>query len=988
MKKFKLIALSLLAATFGLTSCELPDFIKKIIPGMDEKVEPTPEPEPEPQPKPQPQPEVVSVTIRTAVTQVTDETNPFKLVAAVVAKNGASNEVTWSSSDASVATVDQTGLFTPIAEGTTTITAVSKADSSKKDSVEMTVVAIPGVLSVTIQNAPEKVYMHQVTQLEAVVAAKGTATKNLSWSSSDESIATVDDDGKVLFSAEGKVTFTATSRFDSSKKGSVEIEGVDGGLHPDLITNYGYTYSKTWPTELVNTFAGVEVSPFAIDENGVYYLETEYVPETETAYAKPAKFDMILENSDANFDRIEASLADYFFFYDQYDEYFGFIDPTQVVEFNVLGNQLPDGAYVIDLCAYHTAEIFEGSSEATEDTDWNSEVQVDLDALKLDIPFIALGADYDGYYYESSGIYEISDYSADFTKLDNYDEVLVQAGFAPVYDDEGELAYYEKANDEYSSTILAYYFCQYGNSISAMRILNELDRFPEQGIADFVDSFGSIYDVTTFEPLSSGVSYTFDIGMMDFSEEEDGSDLREVANVNIYGVTEEECTNYAAALMADGFEADPSRVITKEDGISQIYLQKGKICVVAQISYFQRESTEAEIDEMLEAYDALPEISTEEEWNALSPEEQAHYSLISGQYFEYLINSLFGDHGYFAVYDYSKVEGAGLYIFADPSGMEVPGVYLADDSATIALDATLELKPIFFQMEETDVTFTSSDETIATVSATGVVTGINEGDAVITVSAMLNEQEVSDSITIHVVKSTSTIAKWVEEANEIFAELGAEEELVLPDPQATKVYDEPYSGWDEEYQAYYINCTTEMTPTEYISLLSDDYEIGVDEEGDPIATNGIYVVGAYYDSYGDLLIYVYLYEETPPVEGDTVDFSTYTSTSGTFDNFSFTTAKADGQNDPAYNSNSAELRLYVGNTMTVSSEEPMTEIFFSANTCDHDKANGALTADVGTVTAVEGGFLWEGSASEVTFTVSSGKQVHINSFTVSFAEVE
>ena len=982
MKKFKLIALSLLAATFGLTSCELPDFVKKIIPGMDEKVEPTPEPKPEP--KPQPQPEVVSVTIRTAVTQVTDETNPFKLVAAVVAKNGASNEVTWSSSDASVATVDQTGLFTPIAEGTTTITAVSKADSSKKDSVEMTVVAIPGVLSVTIQNAPEKVYMHQATQLEAVVAAKGAATKNLSWSSSDETIATVDDDGKVLFSAEGKVTFTATSRFDSTKKGSVEIEGVDGGLHPELITEYGYTYSKTWPEELVNTFAGVEVSPFAIDANGMYYLETEYVPETETAYAQPARFGMILEESDTNFDAILASLDSYFYYYDQYDEYFGFIDPTQVVQFDVLGNQLPDGSYVIELDAYHTAEIFEGSKEATEDTAWNEQVQEYLDALKIDVPFVALGADYDGYYYSSSGILEISDYSVDFTKLENYAETLTQAGFAPVYDNEGEIEYYQKANDAYSSTILAYYFCQYGNSISAMRILNDLDRFPEQGIADFVDSFGSIYDVPTFEPSSSGVTYTFDIGSMDFSEDEDGSDLRDVANVNIYGVSESECTNYVGQLMAAGFEADPSGSVTQEDGVSQMYLQKGKICVVAQIYYLSRESTDAEIDEMLEAYDALPEISSEEEWDALSPEEQAHYNLINSQYIEWLINSFFGDHGYFTVYDYSEVDGAGLYIFGDPSGMEVPGVYIYDEQATIALNDTLQLEPIFFQMDETDVTFTSSDESVATVSAEGVVTAIAEGDAIITVSAMLNEQEVSDSITIHVVKSTSAIAKYVEEANEIFAALGAEEELELPDPEATNVY-EDYCGWEEEYNAYFINIDTELSPEEYIAKLSDDYVVF--DENDPTeATNGVYIVGAYIDDWdGSLWIYVALYEE---MAGDTVDFSQYTSTSGTFDSFSFTTAKGSGQNDPAYNSNSYELRLYVGNTITISSDEEMTEIFFDANTCEHDKANGVLTSDVGTVTAVEGGFLWEGNASEVTFTVSSGKQVHINSFTIAFAEVE
>ena len=59
MKKLKLITLSLLAATFGLTSCELPDFIKNLIPGqqVDPTPEPTPEPEPEPTPEPTPEPD-------------------------------------------------------------------------------------------------------------------------------------------------------------------------------------------------------------------------------------------------------------------------------------------------------------------------------------------------------------------------------------------------------------------------------------------------------------------------------------------------------------------------------------------------------------------------------------------------------------------------------------------------------------------------------------------------------------------------------------------------------------------------------------------------------------------------------------------------------------------------------------------------------------------------------------------------------------------
>ena len=416
-------------------------------------------------------------------------------------------------------------------------------------------------------------------------------------------------------------------------------------------------------------------------------------------------------------------------------------------------------------------------------------------------------------------------------------------------------------------------------------------------------------------------------------------------------------------------------------------MQKGKIVVVAQIVYSERESTEEEIAEMLAAYAALPEITTDEEWAALTPEEQEHYNLISGQYAYYFLTSMLSDHGYFIVCDYSEIEAAGLFIFEDPRAMEVPGVYIEEPQATLALQEELPLEAIFYQMDETEVTWSSSDESVATVSAEGVVTPVALGDAVITVSAMLDEQEVSDTIVIHVVKSVSKIASYVEEANEIFAAMGAEAELVLPDPEASKVWDS-YCGWDEDYQAYYLNFTTEMSPSEYISLLSDDYIIDTDEDGDPIASNGIYVVGAYLDSFGDMVVYIYLDGETPVVEGDTVDFSEYDQTSGEFTSFSFNTDVGTNPNkvNPDYNANNAELRLYVGNTLTVSSDEEMTSIFFDANTCTHSDANGTLNADVGTVTEVEGGFLWEGEATEVTFSVASGKQFHISSFTVSFGE--
>lgn len=60
-------------------------------------------------------------------------------LAAVVAPTGAAQQVTWSTSDATKATVSATGLVTRVATGTATITATSMADPSKKDTTAITV---------------------------------------------------------------------------------------------------------------------------------------------------------------------------------------------------------------------------------------------------------------------------------------------------------------------------------------------------------------------------------------------------------------------------------------------------------------------------------------------------------------------------------------------------------------------------------------------------------------------------------------------------------------------------------------------------------------------------------------------------------------------------------------------------------------------------------------------------------------------------------
>ena len=119
------------------------------------------------------------------------------------------------------------------------------------------------------------------------------------------------------------------------------------------------------------------------------------------------------------------------------------------------------------------------------------------------------------------------------------------------------------------------------------------------------------------------------------------------------------------------------------------------------------------------------------------------------------------------------------------------------------------------------------------------------------------------------------------------------------------------------------------------------------------------------------------------------DFATeFKDVSGSKSGISFTTAKADGASAPAYNTNSSELRLYVNNTLTITAESTIGSIIFNANTCtaSHEKADATLSASTGKVSKTSDGFSWTGSSKSVTFTCVSGRQVHINSFTVNLGE--
>lgn len=81
----------------------------------------------------------------------------------------------------------------------------------------------PAVQSVTVSPATASVQVGETAELTATVSVTGGASQAVTWSSSDDSIASVDSDGVVTGVAAGSATITATSVFDENRSGSAEV---------------------------------------------------------------------------------------------------------------------------------------------------------------------------------------------------------------------------------------------------------------------------------------------------------------------------------------------------------------------------------------------------------------------------------------------------------------------------------------------------------------------------------------------------------------------------------------------------------------------------------------------------------------------------------------------------------------------------------------------------------------------------------------------
>ena len=159
----------------------------------------------------------LAVTVTTPVQSVTlnktsldlEQTKTFRLEAAIDPSNADSQTVSWESSAPAVATVDQSGLVTAVAAtGSATVTA---SCGGKSAVCTVTAIANP-VTDLTLSESALTLREGETGQFRATVAPTEATETGVTWTSGDTTVATVDENGLVKAVKAGETTVTVTTK--------------------------------------------------------------------------------------------------------------------------------------------------------------------------------------------------------------------------------------------------------------------------------------------------------------------------------------------------------------------------------------------------------------------------------------------------------------------------------------------------------------------------------------------------------------------------------------------------------------------------------------------------------------------------------------------------------------------------------------------------------------------------------------------------------
>ena len=174
---------------------------------------------------------VTGVSLNKSSTSVT-VSGTETLTTTVQPANATNKAVTWSSSNTGIATVSASGLVTGVAVGTATIT-VTTADGGRTAMCVVTVnTAVVPVTGVTLNKTSTTITAGGTETLTATVQPSNATNKNVTWSSNNTGVATINN-GLVTAQSQGTATITVTTQ-DGGRTASCVVTVQAAHVGPDV----------------------------------------------------------------------------------------------------------------------------------------------------------------------------------------------------------------------------------------------------------------------------------------------------------------------------------------------------------------------------------------------------------------------------------------------------------------------------------------------------------------------------------------------------------------------------------------------------------------------------------------------------------------------------------------------------------------------------------------------------------------------------------
>ena len=137
--------------------------------------------------------------------------------------NEKNKNLKWVSSDEKIATVTQNGVVTGVSEGNADIVITTEEGGFEAKCT----VRVDGIDARGIERVGDKTVtmgLNQTRQLQVKITPSDTTNKNVQWTSSNNSVATVDSNGVVISKNSGSTIITATTHNGLKTEFFIEVE--------------------------------------------------------------------------------------------------------------------------------------------------------------------------------------------------------------------------------------------------------------------------------------------------------------------------------------------------------------------------------------------------------------------------------------------------------------------------------------------------------------------------------------------------------------------------------------------------------------------------------------------------------------------------------------------------------------------------------------------------------------------------------------------